>query len=413
MSLLLEAIRRLDMEQNTTDVVIVGGGLAGLAAAAYVARSGHTVTVLERSARLGGRAATDERDGFFFNQGPHALYRGGHGEEVLDELGVHVTGGPPAVAGRVVFDGRAELAPAGPATLLRTKALGVRGKTEIGRLLGSLPRQRAADHAHRTVSEWVDDSARDARARQLLHALVRLSTYANDPDTLSAEVAIAQLQLALGQGVLYLDHGWQTMIDQLAATPGVTVRTGTTVSELPDARAVILAVADPAQAGRLLGRSFDVGPAATASCLDLGLAAPPTHNFVLGGDEPFYFSNHSAAATLAPAGHHHAALVEYLAPGATPDVDALDRFAGHAGVAENDVVVRRRLHRMTTVGALATADRGGLAGRPRVADTGVGHVLLAGDWVGPHGHLADASLASARAASAAAIQLVESQARVH
>jgi len=68
---------------------------------------------------------------------------------------------------------------------------------------------------------------------------------------------------------------------------------------------------------------------------------------------------------------------------------------------------------MTTVGALATAGRGGLAGRPRVADSGLGHVLLAGDWVGPHGHLADASLASARAAAAAAIQVVESQARVH
>ncbi|GER92269.1 hypothetical protein KDW_64310 [Dictyobacter vulcani] len=39
----------------TTDVVIVGGGLAGLAAACYLARGGASVQLYEKSARLGGR----------------------------------------------------------------------------------------------------------------------------------------------------------------------------------------------------------------------------------------------------------------------------------------------------------------------------------------------------------------------
>lgn len=57
------------------DVVVVGGGLAGLAAAATAAGTGASVLVLDAH-RLGGRALTDEVDGYRFNRGAHALYRG-------------------------------------------------------------------------------------------------------------------------------------------------------------------------------------------------------------------------------------------------------------------------------------------------------------------------------------------------
>ena len=54
------------------------------------------------------------------------------------------------------------------------------------------------------------------------------------------------------------------------------------------------------------------------------------------------------------------------------------------------------------------ARNGGMAGRPAIDATGHPNVLLAGDWVGPVGHLADATLASAKAAAMAALQLVDS-----
>ncbi len=53
-----------------TRTVIIGAGVAGLAAAALLAREGHDVVVLEKNSRVGGRAGMIERDGFRFDTGP-------------------------------------------------------------------------------------------------------------------------------------------------------------------------------------------------------------------------------------------------------------------------------------------------------------------------------------------------------
>jgi len=59
------------------DVVVVGGGLSGLGAAAYLARAGLSVRLVERASAVGGRAATARVKGYALNRGPHALYRTG------------------------------------------------------------------------------------------------------------------------------------------------------------------------------------------------------------------------------------------------------------------------------------------------------------------------------------------------
>jgi phytoene desaturase len=51
-------------------VVIIGGGVAGLATAALLATEGHRVTVLERGEEVGGRAGTWREGGFTFDTGP-------------------------------------------------------------------------------------------------------------------------------------------------------------------------------------------------------------------------------------------------------------------------------------------------------------------------------------------------------
>jgi phytoene desaturase len=50
--------------------VIIGSGFGGLAAAIRLGARGYRVTVLERLAQPGGRAAVFRQDGFTFDAGP-------------------------------------------------------------------------------------------------------------------------------------------------------------------------------------------------------------------------------------------------------------------------------------------------------------------------------------------------------
>ena len=56
------------MEQKY-DTIVVGGGIAGLTAAAYVARSGQKTLLIEKNRELGGLVNTFARNGFRFEAG--------------------------------------------------------------------------------------------------------------------------------------------------------------------------------------------------------------------------------------------------------------------------------------------------------------------------------------------------------
>ena len=407
-------------EAIDTDVVVVGGGLAGLTAAAVAAGEGARVTVIEAH-RRGGRARTTDVGSARFNQGAHALYRHGSGWKILAALGIEPTGGPPAIAAARGFHG-GELAilPIGPMGLARTSLLGAKGKIQFGKLMTKLAKLDTTTLAGQPLSAWFDEQDVDERVRALVTALARVSTYDPDPASLPADLAVRQVQLG-SAGVLYLDGGWQQVVDALnerCAQRGAQVLERDQVTEITNdgsgrwhvrtgggthvaANAVVIAAGGPAACRSLLATSpsawSTVGPDIVASCLDIAATREADPPIVFGVDVPLYLSTHCPPAQLAPAGTTIVHLMRY---GGASDASAgraeLMALAGRARLDEKVISEQRYLHRMTVIHGRPDVERG-LSGRAPVAVADRDGLFVAGDWVGPEGWLADASLSSGEA----------------
>jgi phytoene dehydrogenase-like protein len=410
------------------DVLVVGGGLAGLAAATYLARAGAHVALFEKSSNVGGRARTLLRNGYLWNLGPHALYAAGAGRGVLQELGVPIHGAA-APGGYALKAGRRHTLPIGPFSLLTTGLLRLSARLEMGRVLAGLPRIDARAVAGTSLGEWLDSNVSQPDTRELLEAFFRVTTYVGDTSRLSAGAALRQLQSALAGGVLYLHGGWQTLVEGLRTageTAGVLLHRGAFASEalFDDGRVRglllstgevweadhVLAAIDPESASALLPGGLGDGLRSpkhipvTVACLDLSLQILPSPGtvFALGIDTPTYFSVHSETARLAPQGGAVIHLLAYQKGVADPAQDArrLEELADFLQPGWRGVVVDRRFAPGLVVSnALPTPERE-MAGRSADVAEAPGF-YLAGDWVGSEGMLADAALTSARSAAAA------------
>jgi phytoene dehydrogenase-like protein len=443
------------------NIVIVGGGLAGLAASIFLARGGRKVTVFEKRRYLGGRAITQLRQGYRFNLGAHAFYRTGAGAAVLRELGVPVRGAVPKPKSIALINGEERRLPTGWFSLLTTSLLSLRGKQQLATALWRIRFDRAAPGAM-TVAEWLDVHFSDARARQVLGALLRVVSYSDHPGTAAAAPVLAQMRVALRGGVLYVDEGWQRIVDSLhstAVSSGVNFISSSRIvavdtkdggvsgvhlgglemdSDRMDTQAiayplpkpeevegallpadtVILAV-DPGTAAELVGDGVATWPAPrpiTAACLDVALRSLPNpkKTFALGIDDPHYFAVHSVWAQLAPKGGVLIHTVKYRQQESATDIeiegertrrDAASAADEHAleGLLDRmqpgwrNVLVHRRFLPAMTVSNALVTPS---APRPSAA-TNVRGLYIAGDWVGDEGLLSDAALASARTAAKA------------
>ena len=80
----------MDMSGNKYGAIIVGGGIAGLTAAAYLSRAGQKVLLIEKNSECGGLVNSFTRDGFHFDAGVRALEDAGIIFPMLKDLGIHL-----------------------------------------------------------------------------------------------------------------------------------------------------------------------------------------------------------------------------------------------------------------------------------------------------------------------------------
>ena len=72
------------------DAIVVGGGAAGLTAAAYLAKSGYATLLCEKENKLGGLVNAFSRNGFVYDGGIRAMENSGVMLPMLKSLGIDV-----------------------------------------------------------------------------------------------------------------------------------------------------------------------------------------------------------------------------------------------------------------------------------------------------------------------------------
>ncbi|GAC1311656.1 MAG: NAD(P)/FAD-dependent oxidoreductase [Acidimicrobiales bacterium] len=263
----------------STDVIVVGAGLAGLAAANHLSAAGLEVSILEASDGVGGRVRTDHVDGFRLDRG-FQVHNTGYPEALRildqDDLGLR-----PFVAGALIhYQGKRHRLvdprrqPSGAIATAGSPLLTLNDKARIG-LLAARSGYGSVDRMLRRKDTSTAEALRDAGIGPagLEHFLRPFLSGVFLERELSTSARFFNLvwRTFVRGSVVVPERGMQAIPDQLAArfAPGV-IRLGTRVAEIFEHGVVTT------DGERLLAARVVVAAEAdTAVRLLPGLGAPP------------------------------------------------------------------------------------------------------------------------------------------
>lgn len=179
---------------DEADLVVIGGGATGLAAAWTGARAGAKTVLLERSDRLGGSVLTHRDDGYIVEGGPHALLvQDERLERFLRECGIWESAVPsdPVAAKRfVVRKGRPVPLPSSPGSFLFGSFLPPLAKLRL--LLEPVRHGRAPAGGEEAIGPWVGRHF-GAEVREALADPFVSGIFAGDPEKISVRAAFPKL----------------------------------------------------------------------------------------------------------------------------------------------------------------------------------------------------------------------------
>ena len=149
------------------DVVVIGAGAAGLAAAHELRARGREVLVLEANDRPGGVMQADTKEGFTFDRGPNTFRLTGPARALLETAGVLdtvVKASPESRARFLLGPDGLEAVPLGPLDLVTTRLISGKAKRRMLRE----PFVAKGDGGSESVAEFVARRLGDEAVEKLV-----------------------------------------------------------------------------------------------------------------------------------------------------------------------------------------------------------------------------------------------------
>jgi oxygen-dependent protoporphyrinogen oxidase len=174
------------------NILVIGGGISGLACAHRLRAMNLPVLLVERSARFGGVIDTVEKDGFRFDIGPQSFLTTPPLESLIAalNLGADLLRAAPRAPRYILHRGRLVPAPLSPPALLTTRLFGWRTKL---RLLAEPFQRTRPPETDESVAAFVRRKFGDDILANLVAPFIS-GVYAGDPEWLSLASAFPPLR---------------------------------------------------------------------------------------------------------------------------------------------------------------------------------------------------------------------------